>query len=271
MPHKRNPIGCEQIVGMARLVRANAGAAFENNALWHERDISHSSVERVIHPTASSRWITCCGGLRGSSAAWSSIRANAGEPRAVARCGVFRHRPARTGAARRRASRRTNGTGAAQRDACVSSSGRSDLLLADGNVTKVLPAQEIERAFDLDDQLKHVDVIFDRVFVQQEFTPDACARVRHTRSVCFRPPGHNRRRGPARTLGVRERERRSRPRKASSSTSTRPARGSRARGGRGCCKLLANPVMKATASRWTRKRMRRWCDEVCRRRLSRIG
>src|SRR5258705_8361938 len=50
MPHKRNPIGCEQIVGLARLVRANAGAAFENNALWHERDISHSSVERVILP-----------------------------------------------------------------------------------------------------------------------------------------------------------------------------------------------------------------------------
>jgi len=48
MPHKRNPIGCEQVVGLARLLRANAGAAFENNALWHERDISHSSVERVI-------------------------------------------------------------------------------------------------------------------------------------------------------------------------------------------------------------------------------
>src|SRR5258707_7982228 len=44
MPHKRNPVGCEQIVGLARLLRANAGAAFENNALWHERDISHSSV-----------------------------------------------------------------------------------------------------------------------------------------------------------------------------------------------------------------------------------
>src|SRR5687767_10777943 len=50
MPHKRNPVGCEQIVGLARLVRAHAGAAFENNALWHERDISHSSVERVILP-----------------------------------------------------------------------------------------------------------------------------------------------------------------------------------------------------------------------------
>src|SRR5881397_366996 len=50
MPHKRNPIGCEQIVGLARLIRANAQAAFENIALWHERDISHSSVERVILP-----------------------------------------------------------------------------------------------------------------------------------------------------------------------------------------------------------------------------
>src|SRR3954469_12631092 len=50
MPHKRNPIGCEQIVGLARLIRANAMAAMENIALWHERDISHSSVERVILP-----------------------------------------------------------------------------------------------------------------------------------------------------------------------------------------------------------------------------
>src|SRR5467141_1184326 len=50
MPHKRNPIGCEQICGLARLIRANCHAAFENIALWHERDISHSSVERVILP-----------------------------------------------------------------------------------------------------------------------------------------------------------------------------------------------------------------------------
>ena len=50
MPHKRNPIGCEQVVGLARLIRGNCQAAFENIALWHERDISHSSVERVILP-----------------------------------------------------------------------------------------------------------------------------------------------------------------------------------------------------------------------------
>ena len=50
MPHKRNPVGCEQITGLARVVRANALAALENVALWHERDISHSSAERVIVP-----------------------------------------------------------------------------------------------------------------------------------------------------------------------------------------------------------------------------
>ncbi len=50
MPHKRNPVGCEQVAGLARLVRSNALASMENVALWHERDISHSSVERVIVP-----------------------------------------------------------------------------------------------------------------------------------------------------------------------------------------------------------------------------
>jgi adenylosuccinate lyase len=53
MPHKRNPITCEQISGLARVVRSNAQAAFENVALWHERDISHSSVERVILPDST--------------------------------------------------------------------------------------------------------------------------------------------------------------------------------------------------------------------------
>jgi adenylosuccinate lyase len=53
MPHKRNPVTCEQVCGLARIVRANAQAAFENVALWHERDISHSSVERVIFPDST--------------------------------------------------------------------------------------------------------------------------------------------------------------------------------------------------------------------------
>jgi adenylosuccinate lyase len=53
MPHKRNPVGSEQICGLARVVRANSLAALENIALWHERDISHSSVERVILPDST--------------------------------------------------------------------------------------------------------------------------------------------------------------------------------------------------------------------------
>src|SRR5207247_1749614 len=53
MPHKRNPVGCENICGLARLLRSHAVAALENVALWHERDISHSSVERVILPDAT--------------------------------------------------------------------------------------------------------------------------------------------------------------------------------------------------------------------------
>lgn len=53
MPHKRNPVNCEQISGLARIVRANAAAALENVSLWHERDISHSSVERIIIPDST--------------------------------------------------------------------------------------------------------------------------------------------------------------------------------------------------------------------------
>ena len=53
MPHKRNPITCEKICGLARVLRGNAQAALENVALWHERDISHSSVERIILPDST--------------------------------------------------------------------------------------------------------------------------------------------------------------------------------------------------------------------------
>ena len=60
MPHKKNPITSEQISGLARVLRANAQAAFENVPLWHERDISHSSVERVIFPDSRRFWSTTC-------------------------------------------------------------------------------------------------------------------------------------------------------------------------------------------------------------------
>jgi adenylosuccinate lyase len=169
MPHKRNPIGCEQIVGMARLVRANAGAAFENNALWHERDISHSSVERVILPDS---FIALDHMLRRFTRIVSGMvvypermRANLELSRGVVFSGSILLELARRGVSREQAYEWV------QRNAMRAFHEQrpfKDLLLADAEVTTVLPAQEIERAFDLNDQLKHVDVIFDRVFAQQE-------------------------------------------------------------------------------------------------------
>jgi adenylosuccinate lyase len=169
MPHKRNPIGCEQIVGLARLVRANAGAAFENNALWHERDISHSSVERVILPDS---FIALDHMLRrftrivaGMVVYPERMRANLELSRGVVFSGTVLLELARRGVSREQAYEWV------QRSAMRAFHEQrhfKDLLLADADVTKVLPPQEIDRAFSLDEQLKHVDDIFGRVFVQQE-------------------------------------------------------------------------------------------------------
>ena len=120
MPHKRNPIGCEQIVGLARLIRANAMAALENVALWHERDISHSSVERVILPDSFialdhmlrrfTRIVIGHGRLS---------RSHAREPESLARRGVLGPGAARAGPPRHLA-RAGLRMGAAQRDEVVS-------------------------------------------------------------------------------------------------------------------------------------------------------
>jgi adenylosuccinate lyase len=165
MPHKRNPIGCEQIVGLARLVRANAHAAFENIALWHERDISHSSVERVILPDS---FITLDHMLRrftrivrGMVVNVDRMRENLHRLRGVVCSGAVLLQLAMKGVSREQAYEWV------QRNAMRSFAEQGDfkaLLLADADVTRVLPAADIERAFGLDDQLRHVDQIFDRVF-----------------------------------------------------------------------------------------------------------
>ena len=165
MPHKRNPIGCEQVVGLARLLRANAGAAFENNALWHERDISHSSVERVIVPDS---FIALDHMLRrftrivtGMAVYPGRMRANLEHSRGVVFSGTVLLELARRGVSREQAYEWV------QRNAMRAFHESRDfkaLLLADADVTRVLPATDIERAFDLDEQLKHVNHIFDRVF-----------------------------------------------------------------------------------------------------------
>ena len=169
MPHKRNPIGCEQIVGLARLVRANAGASLENNALWHERDISHSSVERVIIPDS---FIALDHMLRRFTRIVSGMvvypermRENLERSRGVVFSGTVLLELARRGVSREQAYEWV------QRNAMRAFNEKRDfqaLLLADRDITSVLPAADVERAFDLDDQLRHVDDIFGRVF--QEVT-----------------------------------------------------------------------------------------------------
>jgi adenylosuccinate lyase len=165
MPHKRNPIGCEQIVGLARLLRANATAAFENNALWHERDISHSSVERVIVPDS---FIALDHMLRrftrivsGMVVYPARMRENLNRSRGVVFSGTVLLELARRGVSRERAYEWV------QRNAMRSFHEARDfksLLLDDADVTRVLAPADIETAFDLDEQMRHVDDIFDRVF-----------------------------------------------------------------------------------------------------------
>jgi adenylosuccinate lyase len=165
MPHKRNPIGCEQVVGLARLLRGNAHAALENVALWHERDISHSSVERVILPDSFialdhmlRRFTRIVGGM---VVHVDRMRENLNRSRGVVFSGSVLLELAKKGVSREQAYEWV------QRNAMRSFEERRDfktLLLADADVMKVLSAAEIERAFDLDDQFKHVDVIFSRVF-----------------------------------------------------------------------------------------------------------
>jgi adenylosuccinate lyase len=165
MPHKRNPIGCEQIVGLSRLVRANQHAALENVALWHERDISHSSVERVILPDSfialdhMLRRFTRI--VKGMVVYPERMRENLERQRGVVFSGTVLLELAKKGVSREQAYEWV------QRNAMRSYSEQRDfkmLLLDDRNITAVLPAKEIERAFDLDEQFKYVDDIFARVF-----------------------------------------------------------------------------------------------------------
>src|SRR6476646_10244686 len=154
MPHKRNPIGCEQIVGLARLLRGNLVAGLENNALWHERDISHSSVERVILPDS---FIVLDHMLRrmtrvvdGMVVYPDRMRENLERSRGVVFSGTVLLELARRGVSREQAYEWV------QRNAMRSFHEKRDfkeLLLADPQVGAVLSPAEIEQAFDLSPQL----------------------------------------------------------------------------------------------------------------------
>jgi adenylosuccinate lyase len=165
MPHKRNPIGCEQIVGLARLLRGNAMAALENVALWHERDISHSSVERVILPDSfialdhMLRRFTRI--VRGMVVYPERMLENLGRSRGVVFSGTLLLELAKRGVSREQAYE------GVQRNAMRAFHERrdfKDLILADPDVMKVLTKADVEKSFSLEDQLRNVNGIIDRVF-----------------------------------------------------------------------------------------------------------
>jgi len=165
MPHKRNPILSERLCGMARVVRGYAVTAFENNALWHERDISHSSAERVILPDA------CIAVDYMLAKATSLIDTlvvnrqrmldNLNATRGLVFSGQLLLELAAAGAARE------NAYYWVQRNALKSWDEGLDfreLVKQDPDISAVLTADRIDRAFDVRTYLKNVDRIFDRVF-----------------------------------------------------------------------------------------------------------
>jgi len=165
MPHKKNPIGSENISGLARLVRSNALASLENMALWHERDISHSSVERVIAPDSTiliDFMLHRLGNILNNLVVYPErMLENLRKTGGLIFSQQVLMRLAEKGLERQKAYVMV------QRNALrVWEEGTSfqDLLLADREIRKYLHKDEIERIFDLKYHLKHVDAIFERVF-----------------------------------------------------------------------------------------------------------
>ena len=165
MPHKKNPIGCENISGLARLVRTNALAALENMALWHERDISHSSVERVIGPDSTILIDYMLHRLKGILDRLvvhpDRMLENLHKTRGLIFSQQVLVELAERGLERQAA------YVLVQRNAMkVWETGQDfkSLLLEDPDILKVLSREEIEGLFDLNYHLKHVDTIFERVF-----------------------------------------------------------------------------------------------------------
>ena len=165
MPHKRNPVSCEQLCGLARVVRANSMAALENVALWHERDISHSSVERIILPDSCiltdymlARIADIVAGMRVFP---ERMLRNLDATRGLVFSGQLLQDLVEAGAPREDAYKWVQEHALA---AWESDSSFRDRVAADPRITRVLSKSSLERAFDLRRQLCQVDTIFQRVF-----------------------------------------------------------------------------------------------------------
>ncbi len=165
MPHKRNPVLTENITGLARLVRGMAMPAMENVALWHERDISHSSVERMIGPDAT---ITLDFALaRMTGVIEKLVVYPATMQKNLDRLGGLVHSQRVLLALTQKGVSREDAYAIVQRNAMPVWRGQGDflpLLEADPDVAKALSKAELEALFDLGYHLKHVDTIFARVF-----------------------------------------------------------------------------------------------------------
>ena len=165
MPHKRNPVTCEQISGLARVVRSNAQAGFENIALWHERDISHSSVERVILPDSTTLvdyMLQKTANLIDTMFVYPErMLANLESTGGLVFSGQLLLDLVEHGVSREDAYRMVQ---AHAMRAWKEDLNFRDLVLKDKAITNRVPRAQIERAFDLKRQLKNVDKIFARVF-----------------------------------------------------------------------------------------------------------
>ena len=166
MPHKRNPVLSENVTGLARMVRAYALPAMENVALWHERDISHSSVERMIGPDAT---VTLDFALaRLASIIEKLVVYPAAMQKNLDRLGGLIHSQRILIALTQKGVAREDAYRLVQRNAMKVWGGESgdflSLLKADKDVRAKLSDKELEANFDLDHHFKHVNTIFKRVF-----------------------------------------------------------------------------------------------------------
>ena len=164
MPHKRNPIICERIAGMARLMRGNALAAMENVALWHERDISHSSVERVIVPDSTIILDYMLNKMTNLIDRLLVYPENMLKNLHLTRGLV--HSEAILLALTEKGMTREEAYGVVQQNAHrIWNTGEQfkDAILQDEQVKQYLSTEEIEACFDLKKNLRHVDYIFKRV------------------------------------------------------------------------------------------------------------
>jgi adenylosuccinate lyase len=165
MPHKRNPVLSENITGLARMVRSYCLPAMENVALWHERDISHSSVERMIGPDAT---VTLDFALnRMASVIEKLVVYPENMAKNLDRLGGLVHSERVLLALTRKGLAREDAYRMVQRNAMAVWQGKgafATLLKTDADVSKTLTPAEIDALFDVGHHLAHVDTIFARVF-----------------------------------------------------------------------------------------------------------